>query len=163
MNKSLAEIYAAIPHRPPFLLVDEIVSRDGGRIVCRKHFSGDEWFFAGHYPDEPVVPGVLLCEAALQAGAILLGGTTQTQRADDPSERTPPDCNASLAMPVVTRMNEVRFKQMVRPGDTIELEVQLREQLADAFFFDAKVTCNGKLAARLEFACMLVAKSEAPP
>lgn len=143
---SLAEIHAAIPHRPPFLLVDEIVFRDETRIVCRKRFSEDEWFFAGHYPEEPLVPGVLLCEAALQAGAVLLG----PQRSSD---------NRSL--PVVTRINDVRFKHLVRPGDAIEVDVQLRDQLADAFFFAAKISTGGKVAARLEFACMMVAKSEA--
>ena len=143
---SLAEIQAAVPHRPPFLLVDEIVSQEDNRIVCRKRFTGDEWFFAGHYPEEPLVPGVLLCEAALQTGAILLG---QNQQVD----------NSSL--PVVTRMNDVRFKHLVRPGDTIEIDVELRERLAEAYFFSAKVSCNGKVAARLEFACMLVSQNEA--
>jgi len=143
---SLDEIHAAIPHRPPFLLVDEIVSREDNRIVCRKRFSEDEWFFAGHYPDEPVVPGVLLCEAALQVGAILLAKDPQIEKD---------------SLPVVTRINEVRFKHLVRPGDTIEVEVALRERLADAYFFTGKVSVSGKVAARLEFACMMVAKSEA--
>jgi 3-hydroxyacyl-[acyl-carrier-protein] dehydratase len=58
-------------------------------------------------------------------------------------------------------MNDVRFKQVIRPGDTVEIEVQLRERLADAFFFDAKVTCGGKIAVRLDFACMLTPQSEA--
>jgi 3-hydroxyacyl-[acyl-carrier-protein] dehydratase len=138
---SLAEIHAAIPHRPPFLLVDKIISRDEQSIVCRKKFGGDEWFFAGHYPEQPIVPGVLLCEAALQSGAILIS-------------RLP---NAKRGMPVVTRMNEVRFKHVVRPGDTIEIEARLREKLGDAYFFDAKISCNGKSAVRLEFACMLAA------
>jgi 3-hydroxyacyl-[acyl-carrier-protein] dehydratase len=62
--KSQAEIEAAIPHRPPFLLIDEIVEQTDNRIVCRKTFSGDEYFFAGHYPGFPITPGVLLCEAA---------------------------------------------------------------------------------------------------
>ena len=66
------EILAAIPHRDPFLLVDEIVERSDTRIVGSKTFGGDEWFFAGHYPGHPLVPGVLLCEAAMQCGAILL-------------------------------------------------------------------------------------------
>jgi 3-hydroxyacyl-[acyl-carrier-protein] dehydratase len=150
MNNSLAEIESAIPHRPPFLLVDEIVARDGNRIVCRKRFTGEEWFFAGHYPDEPIVPGVLLCEAALQAGAILLGCDSQCESSQS---------DGAPRMPVVTRMNEVRFKHIVRPGDTIEIEVQLREKLSEAYFFDTKITCAGKLAARLEFACMLVTKA----
>jgi 3-hydroxyacyl-[acyl-carrier-protein] dehydratase len=157
---SLAQIHAAIPHRSPFLWVDEIVSHNGNQIICRKHFTGDEWFFAGHYPDEPVVPGVLLCEAALQSGAILLSQSRAGKNNADPS---PSHQDSSQHLPVVTRLNEVRFKQMVRPGDTIEIEVELRERLADAFFFAAKVTCGGKLVARLEFACMLVARSEATP
>ncbi len=139
-HSSLAQIEAAIPHRPPFLLVDEIVSRDDNSITCRKTFRADEYFFAGHYPDYPLVPGVLLCETALQAGAILLAGKVES---------------GDNRVPVVTRMNDVRFKRLVRPGETIEIEVTCRERLADAFFFDAKVTCLGKLAARFEFACTL--------
>ncbi len=141
---SLAAIQAAIPHRAPFLLLDEIVSQDDDRIVCRKHFTGEEWFFAGHYPDHPIVPGVLLCEAALQAGAVLLAGSND--RRD--------------GMPMVTRITDARFKNPVHPGDTIEIEVTLREKLSDAYFFDAKVSCAGKPAARLEFACMLVPQPE---
>ena len=157
---SLTEIHAAIPHRPPFLWLDEIVSQSVSEIICRKRFTRDEWFFAGHYPDDPIVPGVILCEAALQAGALLLARHTQPA----PHNSASPDLsqhNPSHLTPVVTRMNDVRFKQIVRPGDTIEIHAHLKERLGEAFFFDAKVMCGGKLAARLEFACMLVAKAEA--
>jgi 3-hydroxyacyl-[acyl-carrier-protein] dehydratase len=61
---------------------------------------------------------------------------------------------------MVTRMNDVRFKRPVRPGESIEIEVTCRERLADAFFFDAKVTCLGKLAVRFEFACTLAGHVE---
>ena len=137
---SLAEIEAAIPHRPPFLLLDEIVEREENRIVCRKRFTGEEYFYAGHYPGYPLTPGVLLCEAAMQAGVVLLAGHVSA---------------AADRVPVATRMNDVRFKRMVRPGETIEIEVELTERLADAFFLKAKVNCDGKLAVRLEFACTL--------
>ncbi len=145
---SLAEIHAAIPHRAPFLLIDEIVSRSDAAIVCRKIFTGDEYFYAGHYPDYPLTPGVLLCEAAMQAGAVLLSQHAETGVA-----------GSVRKVPVATRMNDVRFKRMVRPGETIEIEVQLRERLADAFFLDAKVTCDGKVAVRFDFACTLATKS----
>jgi 3-hydroxyacyl-[acyl-carrier-protein] dehydratase len=136
---SLEEIQAAIPHRKPMLLVDEIVARDDNRIVCRKTFRDDEFFFQGHYPQQPIVPGVILCESAMQAGAILLAKFVQH----------------GSGVPVATRLNDVKFKKIVRPGDSITIEVGLDERLADAFFLQAKVTCDEKLAVRFSFACTL--------
>lgn len=132
------EILAAIPHRDPFLLVDEIVERSESHIVCTKRFSGREDFFAGHYPDFPLVPGVLLCEAAMQAGAILLS-SHMAGRSD--------------VVPVATRLNNVRFKRMVRPGELIRMEIELTERLSDAFFLTAKVTVDNQVAVRFDFAC----------
>src|SRR5262249_60237545 len=71
-SMSREQILSAIPHRPPMLLLDEIIEWEHERIVCKKTFQQAEWFFQGHYPDFPLVPGVLLCEAAMQAGAVLL-------------------------------------------------------------------------------------------
>ena len=134
------EIYAAIPHRPPFLLVDEIVERNDKRIRCRKTFKPDEWYFAGHYPGHPIAPGVILCEAAMQAGAILL------------SQFRPP---LDRGLPVAARMNDVRFKRIIRPGETIDIEVELTEQVAKAWFLRAKVSCGGQVAVRFDFACAI--------
>ena len=94
-HPSLEKIHAAIPHRSPMLLVDEIVSQNEKEIVCRKSFSGDEFFFQGHYPDQPLVPGVILCEATVQAGAVLLSELAK--------ELT--------GKPVLTRMGDVKFKK----------------------------------------------------
>ena len=132
------QILDAIPHRDPFLLVDEIVDWTDSQIVCTKLFRGSEDFFAGHYPAYPLVPGVLLCEAAMQAGAILLSRHLAESQGK---------------VPVATRINDVRFKRMVRPGETIRMEVELTERLAGAFFLKAKVTVEGKVAVRFEFAC----------
>ncbi len=134
-----AALEAAIPHRGPMLLLDEIVSQDAESIVCRKTFRPDEFFFQGHYPDDPLVPGVILCECGLQAGAVLLASMV----ADTPG------------VPVATRLKDVKFKHMVRPGDTVEVEARFGERLANAFFLTARISSAGKLAARLEFACAL--------
>lgn len=136
---SREQILKAIPHREPFLLVDEIVEWTESRIVCTKTFSGEEDFFAGHYPGSPLVPGVLLCEAAMQAGAILLSRFMAEE--------------AAGKVPVATRMNDVKFKRMVKPGETLLLEAELVERVSTAFFLKAKVTVEGKVAARFEFAC----------
>ena len=126
------------------LLVDEVAERNENHIVARKTFRDDEFFFQGHYPDQPIVPGVILCEASMQAGAILL------------SQHMPADGNG---VPVATRLNNVKFKRVIRPGETIEMEIELVERMADAFFMNAKVTCEGKVAVRFEFACT-VAEAE---
>lgn len=126
------------------LLVDEIVEREESRIVCRKTFRPEEYFFQGHYPGFPLVPGVILCESAMQAGAILLSKFV----------------SKGGGVPVATRLSDVKFKKMVRPGDTIELDVTLNERLADAFYLTAKVSCGGKLAVRLDFACTLAKVAE---
>lgn len=138
---TIEAIQAAIPHREPFLLVDEIVEQSDRQIVCRKRFTGEEFWYRGHYPDFPLTPGVLLVEAAMQAGAVLLARYTAGQ----------------AGVPVATRINNVKFKHMVRPGDTIEMQVELVERMADAFFLKAQVTVGGKVATTFDFACKMAA------
>ena len=146
---TLPEIETLIPHRPPMLLVDELITLDGHEVCCHKTFRDDEYFVQGHYPNQPIVPGVILCEATMQAGAILLSYLAKNE-ADASAAAT-----AETRVPVATRLNEVKFKRIVRPGDRVELQVKLNERLADAYFLTGKVMLNGKLAARLDFACAL--------
>lgn len=141
---SRSEIETAIPHRPPMLLLDEIVERSDDRIVCRKTFREDEFFFQGHYPGFAIVPGVILCEAAMQSGAVLLSKFV----------------HESGGVPVATRLNDVKFKRMIRPGDTIQIETRLNERVLKAFFLSSKVTCGEKLAASLEFACTMASPEQ---
>ena len=139
MNRE--QIQAAIPHRAPMLLIDEVVDRTSDKIVCRKTFRDDEFFFQGHYPDYPLVPGVILCEAGMQAGAVLLSGLLS----DD-------------GVPVATHLSEARFRKMVRPGDTVQIEVDLVERVSTAFYMKAKITRDGATIMRFQFTCTMTAK-----
>jgi len=133
-----AEIEQLIPHRDPFLWIDEVTSLDDTKIIARKHIPEDLDIFRGHYPHFPILPGVIQLEAAFQAGAILIA-RTQTV--------------ADGQVPVVTRVNNTKFRNAVRPGDTLEIEVELTETLSNAFFLTGKVSVDGKTTVRLEFAC----------
>ena len=135
------DICRLIPHREPFLWIDEADDESPDRLVARKFIAPELDVFRGHYPGQPVLPGVLLCEAALQAGAVLIARRETAL--------------SGGRVPVVTRLQQVKFRQMVRPGDTIEIDVELIERLADAFFLKAKVSAADKTAATLEFACTL--------
>jgi len=136
-HPTLEKIHAAIPHRAPMLLVDEIVSQDESTIVCKKTFREEEYFFQGHYPGHPIAPGIILCESAVQSGAVLLALTLETGE----------------GVPVLTRMDNVKFKRMVHPGDSIENHVKVDEVVSNAYYLTAQIKCNGKLVARLSFTC----------
>ncbi len=112
MNRD--EIQRRIPHREPFLWLDEVVAIDGESIHARKHLPADLDVFRGHYPHFPVLPGVLQCEAAMQAGAVLISQLL--------------DANAEVG-PVATRIDNVQFRQLVRPVETLDIDVRLPERL----------------------------------
>ena len=144
----MSNIAELIPHRPPFLFVDDIVELQPKRILTRVLARPEADFFRGHYPGEPVMPGVLLCECCFQAGALLIA--TQTGQ-----EKT------SGGIPVLTRISDARFKHIVRPGDVLLAEVTLDEELDGAFFLTGRLSANDRLALRVSFACMLASKQEA--
>jgi len=132
------EILQAIPHRPPFLFLDKIIEVTDSSLKAVKKISKSEPFFQGHYPDFPVTPGVLLCESIFQAAAVLISKTEDL---------------AADVVPVLTRISGAKFKQMVFPDDTIEIQAILLEKVSNAFFFKGTVRVHGKLAVRIEFAC----------
>ncbi len=141
------EICRLIPHRDPFLWIDEIIEELSDGLVARKLISPDLDVFRGHYPGQPVLPGVLLCEAAMQAGAVLIARQREVAA-------------SNLKVPVATRINNVKFRRMVRPGDVLEIEVHLTDRISDAYFLTAKIKVAGKLVAQLEFACTLTESNE---
>jgi len=133
----LQQIKSQLPHRPPFLWLDSVSELSEHKLVAHKHLSPELDVFQGHYPHFPVMPGVLMCEACFQAGALLIARIEPVRKGQ---------------VPVVTRVNNVKFRRMVRPDETIDIEVELSERLANAFFMTGKVSVDGQTAARLEFA-----------
>lgn len=132
----LEQIKQYIPHREPFIWIDEVLELQEMSIHASKYLSPDLDLFQGHYPDFPILPGVIQCEMALQAAAILIS----KMHAIDGEN-----------VPVATRLNNVKFKHMIRPGDTANIYVEMTERLSNAFYLSGKVVVNGQVTTRLDF------------
>ncbi len=107
-----------IPHRPPFLFVDEIVAESADSLTARRVWRAEEDFYRGHYPGAPITPGVLLCEAVFQTGALFLARQVQA------AGGRPTD-----TVPLLAKISDVRFRNPVFPGDTIVIEVKKKESM----------------------------------
>ncbi|EPZ51016.1 FabA-like domain protein [Bacteriovorax sp. BAL6_X] len=127
-----------IPQRAPFLFVDKIIEREGNKIVTSYQVTGDEDFFKGHFPGNPIMPGVLLQEALFQSGACLMA------------------TGSDGGLGVVAKVSNAKFKNMVRPGDELVMEVELTEQISNAFYFKGKTKVAGKMVLSIEFTCAKV-------
>ncbi|CAB4877348.1 unannotated protein [freshwater metagenome] len=130
-----------LAHRPPFLFVDEITAlQPGVSATGLWRLTGDEWFFAGHFPGRPTLPGVLMCEAIAQVGAIAV--------------LTDPRFAGKL--PLFGGLDAARFRRQVLPGDTLELSVQLGRMSARAGKGTGKALLNGETACECELMFVLV-------
>lgn len=127
-----------LPQRYPLLLVDRVVAfEDGARLVARKCVTVDEPFFAGHFPGRPVMPGVLICEALVQVGALLAHRSSGGLAAD-----------ATLA---VVQLDRARFRRPVVPGDQLELEVRALERRPPRWRLRGVARVAGSVAAEADF------------
>lgn len=138
-------ILERIPHRPPFLWLDRVLEIGETAIRAEKTVPADLDIFRGHYPEYPLMPGVLLCEAVFQAGALLIGNLLGRE----------PKVNsgAPASVPVLTRILGAKFKREVRPGDRLEIRASLVERLGPAWLMKGSVRVGGKVAVQVEFAC----------
>jgi len=133
-----------IPHRPPFLWLDRVVTIDGETIRAEKKVPEDLDLFQGHYPGYPLMPGVLLCEAVFQAGALLIG---ELMRGEDGKKEN------AAGVPVLTRIMGAKFRREVRPGDILDITATLIERMGPAWLLKGSVRVGGKVAVQVEFAC----------
>ncbi len=162
-QSAIRDPQAVIPHRSPFLFLDEVVELDERRILARTLADPRADYFRGHYPGNPVMPGVLISECVFQAGAFLLACRIQraagrTQSAERRSPRGPVlGENSAIAdgTPVLTRIRDARFKRIVRPGESLDIEVVLDDELDNAYHLTGRVTVGGESVLRVSFACML--------
>ncbi|MDQ2901713.1 MAG: 3-hydroxyacyl-ACP dehydratase FabZ [Acidobacteriota bacterium] len=142
------QIRQILPHRYPMLLVDRIVELEQDRIVGIKNVTGNEPFFAGHFPEFPVMPGVLIVEALAQAGGVLiLGGI--------------PDRASKLVF--LVSIDRARFRKPVVPGDQLRLELKIMKRKGTVAKMEGRATVDGVLVAEAEVMCKLQDKDEAPP
>jgi 3-hydroxyacyl-[acyl-carrier-protein] dehydratase len=127
------QIEKILPHREPFLLIDEVIELEPGeRVVARKTVREDEWYLAGHFPGRPVMPGVLIVEAMAQAGAVAVLSEKENR--------------GRLAL--FAGIDDVRFKRIVEPGDELELRCDLERVRGPIGRGKASARVGGELAAR---------------
>ena len=133
MNRE--EIKKILPHREPMLLLDEVEINEAGESVGKYTVKGDEFFWQGHFPGNPIVPGVIQCEMIAQAAVALIPDTKD-------------------AVPMYTGLNNVKFKNPLLPGDTAVMTVALTARKGIFCFAKGRLEANGKLctSAELSFA-----------
>lgn len=125
---NIEEIKSILPHRPPFLFVDEVLEISDKKIVAKRVVQVDEYFFTGHFPTEPIMPGVLIVEALAQTGAVIL---LRKYRG---------------AIPLFMGIDKARFRRVVRPGDTLIMEVELLQERGTVVKIFGTAKVNGEVA-----------------
>ena len=134
LNKE--QIKEIIPQREPFLMIDEVESFvPGESAVCYKNVSADEYYFKGHFPGNPIMPGVIITESLAQAGAIAILSLEENKSK-----------NALFA-----GIDKMKFKRVVKPGDRLKLEVKIIKRKGPIGVGEGTATVDGKLAAKGEF------------
>ncbi len=130
-----------LPHRYPFLLVDRVTAYEVGKsLTAIKNVTVNEPFFQGHFPDYPVMPGVLIIEALAQASGLLVHLTSQYVPGETP-------------LYFLVKIDKAKFTQIVKPGDQLVLDIQLKRIIRNMAIFHGRALVDGKVAAEAEMMC----------
>lgn len=132
----MENVLELIPQREPFLFVDKVISRSDNKITTSFLCRPDLACFKGHFPSNPIMPGVLLQEALFQTGACLMA-----------------KLQGLNGLGVVTKVENARFKSMVRPNDELIMEVELTENIQNAYYFKGNTKVDGKTVLSINFTC----------
>ena len=138
MNRT--EIMNILPHRDDMLLVDDAQRLEDGSVVGHHTIRGDEFFLRGHFPQNPIVPGVILCEILAQSACVLMRDVMDEGK-----------------IPMYTGLDKVRFRSPVRPGDTVETRCRIRRAKPPFYFASGEVTVDGRLCVTAEFSFAVTA------
>lgn len=143
----IKQILEYLPHRYPFLLVDRVLEMEVGKsLVAIKNVTINEPYFVGHFPEQPVMPGVLILEALAQASCILASETINARPNDG-------------FLNLFAAIDNARFKHIVEPGDQLRLEVNIERHKQAIWKFNNQALVNGKLVCEADMTCARVPKS----
>jgi 3-hydroxyacyl-[acyl-carrier-protein] dehydratase len=146
----MSQVTDLIPHRPPFLFVDEIVAETADGLIAKRTLRADEEFYKGHYPGAPITPGVLLCEAVFQTGALFMARQAQAGQGD------------KAGVPLMAKISDVRFRHPVYPGETIIIEVKKKESLGGFTMMSGSVKSAEKRVLTVDFTVVWTTPAGAP-
>lgn len=134
-------------HRPPYLLVDEIISIDKDRIVTQTTLTGDEFFIAGHFPGAPILPGAMMQEMTTQSAGILIAAKYNPMKEFNTHD---PLLN-EYALGVLVKVKRARYRGFARPGDVLRIDAKLVEKVGEVFEFAGKISIDGNVIADNRF------------
>jgi beta-hydroxyacyl-ACP dehydratase FabZ len=144
----ITEIQKILPHRYPFLLVDRIVEMEADRVVGIKNVTLNEPFFTGHFPEFPVMPGVLIVEAMAQTAGVLVLKSI---------------AGRDNKLVLLVAIDNARFRKLVVPGDTLRMEMTIVKRKASVAKIAGRATVDGQVVAEIEVMCKLADKEEKQP